>query len=181
MFNGTAQAYGPTAFETHAHARYLTEVARAFQADPRRPVWVQEVGAPRNVLPEHTVAPFIEATVDQLADTPELFGITWWCSHDVSRSLADFPELEYDLGLIDERGTIKKEGLVLRDAMRELRRRRTGVATQRPGLLLDPTVFTRRDLAPGGAFWERYMELARSGRHPRVTLAPSTVGAAVEV
>jgi endo-1,4-beta-mannosidase len=175
VFNGTAQLYGPDAFETHAHARYLTEVARAFQTDPQRQVWVQEVGAPRNVLPEPTVVPFIEATIDHLADTPELFGITWWCSHDVSRSLADFPELEYDLGLIDEAGTIKKEGLVLREAIRRLRQRRQdGVAdVERRGLLLDPVRYSRRDLAPGGAFWENYMSLAKSGRHPRVTLAAS--------
>lgn len=172
VFNGTAQVYGPDAFETRAHARYLTEIARAFQADPDRPVWVQEVGAPRNVLPRNSVAPFIEATVEQLADTPQLYGITWWCSHDVSRSLADFPELEYDLGLIDEHGAIKTEGRVLARAMEELRRsRRDAPAADRPRLLLDPTDVSRRDLAPGGAFWERYMDIARAGRHPRVTLA----------
>ncbi len=172
VFNGTAQVYGPDAFETRAHARYLTEVARAFQADPDRPVWVQEVGAPRNVLPRASVAPFIDATVEQLADTPQLYGITWWCSHDVSRSLADFPELEYDLGLIDEHGTIKTEGRVLARAMEELRRRRESVDhVDPPRLLLDPTDVSRRDLAPGGAFWERYMDIARAGRHPRVTLA----------
>ena len=173
VFNGTAQVYGPDAFETRAHARYLTEIARAFQADPDRPVWVQEVGAPRNVLPQASVAPFIEATVEQLADTPQLYGITWWCSHDVSRSLADFPELEYDLGLIDEHGTIKNEGRVLARAMDELRRRRRESVDDAdpPRLLLDPTDVSRRDLAPGGAFWERYMDIARAGRHPRVTLA----------
>ncbi|MFT4217835.1 MAG: cellulase family glycosylhydrolase [Micropruina sp.] len=173
VFNGTAQTFGPDAFETRAHARYLIEVARAFQTDPDRPVWLQEVGAPRNVLPASSVLPFIEATLDQLVDTPELFGITWWCSHDVSRSLADFPELEYDLGLIDEHGTIKKEGLVVAAAMNELRRRRAAGATdaERSTLLLDPTELTRRDLAPGGAFWEHYMTIARDGRHPRVTLA----------
>lgn len=181
VFNGTAQRYGPDAFETHAHARYLTEVARAFQTDPARPVWVQEVGAPRNVLPEPSVAPFIEATVAHLADTPELYGVTWWCSHDVSRSLADFPELEYDLGLIDEHGTIKKEGRVLAEAMNQLRRRRPGVVdADRPALLLDPTTVTRRDLAPGGAFWTRYMEVAKAGRHPRIDLVPAALAAPVE-
>ncbi len=172
VFNGTAQLYGPDAFETGAHARYLTEIARSFQADPDRAVWVQEVGAPRNVLPSASVPSFIEATVEQLADTPRLYGITWWCSHDVSRSLADFPELEYDLGLIDEHGRIKPEGRVLAQAMSELRLRHPDPAdADRPKLLLDPTTVNRRDLAPGGAFWTRYMDIARQGRHPRVTLA----------
>ena len=63
-------------------------------------------------------------------------------------------------------------GRVLARAMEELRRsRRDAPAADRPRLLLDPTDVSRRDLAPGGAFWERYMDIARAGRHPRVTLA----------
>lgn len=187
VFNGTAQRFGPDAFETTAHARYLTEVARAFQTDPTRPVWVQEVGAPRNVLPESSVIPFIEGTVEQLADSPELYGITWWCSHDVSRSLADFPELEYDLGLIDEHGVIKPEGRALQAAIAEARiRRAAGVPTPTRTLKLDASgEGWRASLAPGGAFWERYLAVAREHGHPRVelrspdaSLVPDSVSAA---
>lgn len=182
VFNGTGQLYGPDAFETRAHARYMIEVARAFQSDPGRPVWLQEVGAPRNVLPAASVPSFIEATVEQLVDTPELFGITWWSSHDVSRSLADFPELEYDLGLIDEHGAIKPEGRTLAAAIDELRRRRAqpSTADDAPVLHLDPSEVTRRDLRPSGAFWDRYMSVAKTGRHPRVVLTPPTLAATME-
>ena len=31
--------------------------------------------------------PFLEATVRSAARTENLWGVTWWCSHDVSRSL----------------------------------------------------------------------------------------------
>ncbi|MFC6356224.1 glycoside hydrolase 5 family protein [Luethyella okanaganae] len=176
VFNGTAQRYGADSFETRAHARYLIEIARAFQSEPGRPVWAQELGAPRNVLPEASVTPFIEHTVAQLAEAPGLYGITWWCSHDVSRSLADFPELEYDLGLIDEQGAIKPEGRVLRSAIGEARARVANARDATPSpprsLRLDlGEVGGRAGLAPGGAFWLRYMEEARMHGHPLVELA----------
>jgi endo-1,4-beta-mannosidase len=173
VFNGTAQKYGPRAFETHAHARYLSELARAFQTDPARPVWVQEVGAPLNVLGRDDVDAFVRGTVAHLADAPELYGITWWCSHDVSRSLADFPPVEYDLGLIDEHGRAKPIARALTEAIAEARRARAdGVVPldARPTLELDAaTAAHRESLAPGGAFWERYMQTARDA-HPRIAL-----------
>lgn len=176
VFNGTAQRYGPDSFETRAHARYLAEVARAFQDDPRRPLWVQELGAPRNVLPEASIIPFIEDTVAHLADTPELYGITWWCSHDVSRSLADFPELEYDLGLIDELGVIKPEGRALQRAISAARSRISGgVVAPSHSVALDVSGDeVRASLAPGGAFWQRYMDAARQHGHPRIELTNQT-------
>lgn len=181
VFNNTAQLYGPDAFETAAHARYLTEIARAFQTDPDRPVWLQEVGAPQNVLPAASVDGFIRRTVAEMADTPELFGITWWCSHDVSRSLADFPELEYDLGLIDERGHTKPVAGVLRDAVLEARAvQAAGVVPLQGRSALDldlDAVGGREALAPGGAFWNRYMRAARDG-HPRVVLAEAAAESA---
>lgn len=170
VFNGTAQRYGPDAFATRAHARYLVEIARAFHAEPGREVWMQELGAPRNVLPEASVLPFIEHTMDALADAPELFGVTWWCSHDVSRDLADFPDLEYDLGLIDAQGRIKPEGAAFRDAIARWRSRPAATPASRAELHWDPADGGRAALAPGGALFDRYMDLAQSEGHPRIVL-----------
>ncbi len=172
VFNGTAQKYGPDAFETRAHARYLIEIARAFQTDVERPIWAQELGAPRNVLPAASIQPFIESTVAQLGEAPDLSGITWWCSHDVSRSLADFPPLEYDLGLIDEHGAVKAEGRWLADAVAEARRSGPVAPTSGIELRYDE-IGGRAALAPGGSFFTAYMDLARTAGHPRVTLVRS--------
>lgn len=171
VFNGTAQRYGPDAFETHALARYLIEVARAFHSDPARPVWLQEVGAPRNVLPAESVEPFIRGTVEHLRGAENLFGVTWWASHDVSRDLADFPELEYDLGLIDEHGEIKPDAWILRDAVADAANADApGTTAASLTLDIDP-VHGRAALAPGGEFFERYMSYARTHGHPRVVCA----------
>ncbi|KJY28650.1 hypothetical protein VR44_24895, partial [Streptomyces katrae] len=72
----------------------------AWAEDPDRPVWLQEVGAPAPLVPPEHAAEFAEATLAAALDCPGLWGVTWWCSHDVSRELADFPELEYGLGLL---------------------------------------------------------------------------------
>lgn len=96
-------------------ARYLCELAVAWSHDPARPVWLQEVGAPStHVSPEHS-GRFVTETLENLMGLEQLWGVTWWCSHDVSRELADFPELEYSLGLFDAEGRIKDAGRALRD------------------------------------------------------------------
>ena len=174
VFNGTAQRFGPDSFETRAHARYMVEVARAFQVDPERPIWLQEIGAPRNVLPEASVEPFIRETVAQAAGAG-LSGITWWCSHDVARGLGDYPELEYDLGLIDETGRIKREGRIVAEAVAEAAA--TPVERSTASLALDLADHGgRAALAPGGSFWNDYMTTARTFGHPRITLVGDRVG-----
>src|SRR5690625_6397727 len=69
---------------------------------------LQEIRSPLNVL-EATEAPdFFTRALRHAADCTNLWGVTWWCSHDVDRSLADFPPLEYSLGLIDAEGRDRK-------------------------------------------------------------------------
>ncbi|WP_415840881.1 glycoside hydrolase 5 family protein, partial [Nocardiopsis rhodophaea] len=121
VFNGTAQRHGPTGAATLHHAEYLVELATAWAPDPRRPVWLQEVGAPRPHVPPRSAAHFAEATVRNVATCANVWGVTWWCSHDVDRALADFPELEYDLGLLTVDREVKPAGRRLARIVEELR------------------------------------------------------------
>jgi hypothetical protein len=59
--------------------------------------WVQEIGAPEPFIPAADAPEFAGA---EPADLLRSVGRHWWCSHDVDRALADFPELEYTLGLL---------------------------------------------------------------------------------
>lgn len=101
--------------------RYLLELARAWSPDPARPLWLQEVGAPRTHVADEDAATFVSATIDAVVDTPGLEAVTWWCSHDVDRSLLDFPELEYSLGLFTSGGAAKPEARLLAERVPELR------------------------------------------------------------
>lgn len=94
-------------------ARYLCELALAWASDPTRQVWLQEVGAPSTHVSPERSGEFVTTTLRQVTSMDELWGVTWWCSHDVARSLADFPELEYSLGLFDEYGKLKPTGAAL--------------------------------------------------------------------
>ncbi len=173
VFNGTAQRYGPQGAATELHAAYVVELAKAWADDPARPVWLQEVGAPAPYIPPEQAADFAWATLAAVADCAGLWGITWWCSHDVDRALADFPELEYGLGLLTNAREVKPVGEAL---ARFIRERGPGAVTPpRTALVLDAgdaeTAPGRGVCAPGGAFFESWMRVASGGLRVGVVLA----------
>ncbi|MFC8275884.1 glycosyl hydrolase [Streptomyces sp. NPDC057271] len=172
VFNGTAQRYGADSVATGQHAAYLIELSKAWAEDPGRPVWLQEVGAPTPHIAPDRAAAFTRTTVAAALDCPDLWGITWWCSHDVDRSLADFPELEYSLGLLTGGGAVKPAGRALADAVAEFRGLAHRPRARTTALVLDlPDEAERSACAPGGAFFEAFMRLAADGARPTVVLA----------
>lgn len=169
IFNGTAQRYGGRSVASDRHAEYLIELSRAFATDPNRPVWLQEVGAPSNCLTPDEMPGFLEATVRSAARTENLWGVTWWCSHDVSRELADFPDLEYSLGLIDQDGEIKPIGRRFAEIIPELRERRA-VPARPVGIVIDvdpdETPVSRGAMSPGGTIFQAWVDACTAGLDP---------------
>lgn len=170
VFNGTAQGYGALSDAGVRHAEYLIELATAFAVDPERPVWLQEVGAPMNHLAAADAPDFLERTVRAAADTAGLWGVTWWCSHDVSRRFADFPELEYSLGLLDTEGAVKPIGRRFAEVAADLRGRSAAPVPRTVAVVVpvdDQDVpLSRAELAPGGGVFEEWMRLAAGGHRP---------------
>jgi len=140
-------------------ARYLCELAVAWSDDPERPVWLQEVGAPLTHLSPAKVPDFIRATMRHLHGCDQLWGVTWWCSHDVSRTLADFPEVEYSLGLLDTHGRVKPAGHALAEAIADW-----STTTPAPMDVLtfsgDDLPQARAETAPGGDLFTAWMQRA---------------------
>ncbi len=172
IFNGTAQRYGGMSEESLRHAEYLMELSRGFASDVQRPVWLQEIGAPLNCLTAEEAPLFCVEAVRRAADSPALWGVTWWASHDVDRALGDFPDLEYSLGLFDAEGRVKPIGRAFAEVAEEVRRR-PAPAPVRPEAVVvpvdaDDVPLSRGDLAPGGAVFTRWMELAAAGSRPTV-------------
>ncbi|MFG3226075.1 glycosyl hydrolase [Kitasatospora sp. NPDC048194] len=175
VFNGTAQRYGARSTATAQHAAYLVELSKAWAEDPARPVWLQEVGAPAPHIAPEDAARFTGATVAAVLDCPDLWGVTWWCSHDVHRSLADFPELEYGLGLLTTDRQVKPAGARLAEAAAEVRRswrppkpRGTAVVVATGDEVTSPR---RSVCGPGGPVYEAFMRLAEEGARPTAVLA----------
>ncbi|MFE2561957.1 glycosyl hydrolase [Streptomyces sp. NPDC059352] len=173
VFNGTAQRYGGESIAAGQHAAYLIELSKAWAEDPRRPVWLQEVGAPAPHIPADRAARFAETTIEAVLDCPDLWGVTWWCSHDVDRSLADFPELEYSLGLLTNDRRPKPAGTRIARIIEDVRARGHRPRPRTTALVLDlpDDGPDRSTCAPGGAFFEAFMYLAGSGVRPTAVLA----------
>ncbi|MFB8776984.1 glycoside hydrolase 5 family protein [Streptomyces broussonetiae] len=167
VFNGTAQRYGRTSVPTEHHGAYLVELSKAWAGQPHRPVWLQEVGAPAPLVPAEHAAAFTEATIKAVLDCPDLWGITWWCSHDVSRTLADFPELEYGLGLLGSDRRAKDTAAVLAAAARAAH---PAPAPRTTALVVPADPALRGRLAPGGPVFEAFFRLAADGARPTTVL-----------
>ncbi|NSC25296.1 glycosyl hydrolase, partial [Streptomyces albus subsp. chlorinus] len=167
---------------TEHHAAYLVELSKAWALEPHRPVWLQEVGAPQPHIPADRAAAFTRATVEAALDCPDVWGVTWWCSHDVPRRLADFPELEYSLGLFTEDQRPKPAARALAEVARDRRAAPRPAAPRTTALVLDAhpegpeshaegTRPGRSVCAPGGSFFEAFARLTARGARPAVVLA----------
>ncbi|MCP1501323.1 hypothetical protein J2Y89_000067 [Curtobacterium herbarum] len=179
VFNGAARLHGAMGAGSVRHGEYLLQLAAAWNERADRPNWLQEVGAPTNVVDVADAPDFTEQTIRHALDVQHLAGITWWCSHDVSRSLADFPELEYDLGLLTNDGRVKPTGERFREMALAFGDGRSEAPTPpSTALVLDdvapdgaPRSGTRADSAPGGRFAAAWLSLAeQDGRGPQVVL-----------
>jgi hypothetical protein len=168
VFNGTAQRHGRTGTATEHHAAYLVELSKAWADDPHRPVWLQEVGAPAPLIPAEHAAAFTGATVTNVLDCTDVWGVTWWCSHDVGRELADFPELEYSLGLLTNDRKPKPAAETLARIIEE--RRPYAPAPRTTALVVD-TAPGRSVCAPGGTVFEAFARLTADGARPTTVLA----------
>lgn len=167
VFNGVSAIDGPLGPATVTHADYLVALAAAHAPDPARPVWLQEVGAPRPDIGEADAPAFVRGMLGSVTANPALWGVTWWCSHDLDRGLADFPEREYDLGLFTVDHEIKPATRELASVIRELRAGPVPAPAPRRALVCDVDLRAeperRAEVAPGSPFHREWVRLRESG------------------
>lgn len=179
IFNGVADRYGALSDESVRHAEWMIELSRAFATDPDRAVWLQEVGAPDRHLAEHEMPGFLERTVAAALTTERLHAVTWWCSHDVSRTLGDFKDLEYSLGLLDVDNRVKPLGRRYAEVVADARRATPTPVPRTTAVVVEvdehDLPLRRSDLAPGGAVFGAWHDLRAAGE--AVTVVTSTTAA----
>lgn len=167
VFGGVGPRFGQGHPALAAFARYLVELAAAWSDDPTRPVWLQEVGAPSTHVTADQAPDFLRATLEQLDGAPNLEAVTWWCSHDVSRTLPDFPELEYSLGLLDAQGHAKPIGRQLAEMVPDLRRRPIAEPAQdRPSVTFAAADGLRSATNPHSAVFDQWLAGHLAGATP---------------
>lgn len=179
IFNGVAGRYGALSDESVRHAEWMIELARAFATDLDRPVWLQEVGAPDRHLAESEMPEFLERTVAAALTTERLHAVTWWCSHDVSRDLGDFKDLEHSLGLLDVDNRVKPLGRRYAEVVADARRSAPAPTPRTSAVVVDvdeaDLPLRRTDLAPGGPVFEHWHRLRAAGE--AVTVVTSRTAA----
>ncbi|MFC7614534.1 hypothetical protein ACFQV2_14370 [Actinokineospora soli] len=160
VFNGVSRLDGPLGPATTSHADYLVSLAAS--TAPDRAVWLQEVGAPRPDIPEEHAEEFVRTTLDTVAPNPALWGVTWWCSHDIDRALLDFPAREYDLGLFTVDHQPKPAARALAAFARSQPTPVTAPALECPvDLLSEP--HRRAEVAPGSPFHTEWVRRRQAG------------------
>ncbi|QOQ38074.1 glycoside hydrolase 5 family protein [Trueperella pecoris] len=175
VFGRVGPRLGAGAPELEWYSRYLCELAAGWSADPDRGVWLQEIGSPSNYVDPADAAGFLTANIDRLlgaeggGTAPNLQAITWWCSHDVSRNLVDFPEVEYTLGLFDSDGDIKPIGSAYKEAI-ERYSDAEPTRIERPTMAITLTP-DGRDLADAShEFFDSWMASTLNGDVPRIVV-----------
>ena len=163
-FTGALERYGPQGTGTTWLARYMIELAIAHHTDPKRQVWLQEFGMSSTWAAPEIVARFPREVLTTL-DTTEVWGATWWSSHDISTSLGGFLPLEHDLGLLSVDNKVKPAGAAFQEAVSAARSLPPSPSDEsRVGLVL-PT-----ETEPGLTFADAFFALVDRGVRPAVVL-----------
>ncbi len=175
LFTGAMELYGPMETGCVRLAEYSIELANAYARDLSRPVWLEEFGINKNWMPEAQMAEFAERTIRSAATCSNLWGMTWWCSHDVDERYVGMDPLEYGMGLLDINNGVKPVGKRISELIREFRNHPVQPMAKRTALVLPDDLFSNPETPqkpyPGWHFARRYMEMAQEGLSPAVVLS----------
>ncbi len=162
-FGPIYKKYGPLSTAAKHYSEFLVQYIQAFSTHGARTIWIEEDGCSKQWMPESLIPDWAEASVRNAASCDHLFGITWWCSHDVGERFTGFNKLEYDLGLYTNDRRLKPLGKRLAALIAEFDRTPPQVL-KRPHALVIPNDEGSDDLL------ERYMRLVDSGVRAQIVL-----------
>lgn len=155
--------YGPLSIEATHYAEFLIQYMQAFSASGSRAIWIEEDGCSKVWVREDLIPHWAEASIRNAATCDHLFGITWWCSHDVNPRFRGFNRLEYDLGIYTNDRRLKPLGRRIRELIEEFDR-------TPPRVLARDTALVIGDDAGSDVLLERYMNAVRGGTRPQIIL-----------
>ena len=164
-FTGALQ-FGAESEEALCLQEYNAELANAYAEDPKRKVWIQEFGiSPEWTAPEN-FKNFIFQSMLNAMRSDNLWGYTFWCSHDVSRQYK-FNSLEYDLGLFDTENRLKPVGKAYKECIAAIK------AGARPAALEKgiAAVIDESEPFDGWKYGKLFADNVRKGRHLQFVLS----------
>lgn len=165
-FTGATQ-YGFHSEENLCLQEFLIELANAYANQEDRPVWVQEYGITDAWADPADFEEYVRHTMMAATRSENLWGFTWWCSHDISPVYQDFDPIEYNLGLLTVKNTVKPLGEYVRRCICDIKNGEALPALQTgPALIIDDSKPFR-----GWTYGEAYADFLREGIHAKFVLA----------
>jgi endo-1,4-beta-mannosidase len=156
--------YGPLSTAATHYSEFLVQYMQAFSHDGKRSIWIEEDGCSKQWMREDLIPRWAEASIRHAASCDHLFGITWWCSHDVNRRYTGFNKLEYDLGLYSNDRKLKPLGRMYQSLIREFDQHPPSIAQRRAAIVIPDAMGSDDMLA-------EYMRHIERGVGPQVVLA----------
>ena len=170
LFSGALERFGRSAVESIHLAPFMQEIAQAYAKDPvNRKYWVQEFGTVSVKLDEE-VFDFMRKSIEAMYTQNNLWGITWWCSNNISKEYTVFSRKEYELGLFDNDNKITESGKMFANMIKKYNenpvkpQKRTSAIVWKNDKNLDN---------PSDVTWEngkRYADCVRQGIYPAIIL-----------
>lgn len=162
-FSKTIDRYGITAKETLRLPNYMIEMAKAYCSDLDKMYQVQEFGmADQWFETEDQLNRFIVGTLDNCASEKNMWGVTWWCSHDISDRFTGFLDFEHNLGLIDVHNNPKPAGLIFKEYIKNYKQGEKKAIIPTKALIIKKGSGDDDDYTNA----ERYMRLVHDGVYP---------------
>lgn len=125
-FTGTNERFGWNDERTYSLPLYMTELSKAYTEDVENRLFqLQEFGVADDwVKEEDVLEKYIYNTLDCCAREKNVWGITWWCSHDISDEFEGFMKMEHHLGLVDINNKPKAGGRIFKKYIEEFKNRK---------------------------------------------------------
>jgi hypothetical protein len=151
-------------------AEYMVELARAYQANDHRQVWVQEVGTSSEWMPESYLSEYATTLLQNAAACQNVWGFTWWCSHDIDPAMKGFLSLEYALGVLDQQNRVKPLGRTLSKLAEEWRKNPPAVISRPVALVIPDKGLSKSGDPADWSIAKQYMDLVSRGVRPAIVL-----------
>jgi hypothetical protein len=151
-------------------APFMAEVAKAHSNNINRKYWIQEFGtADANFNDE--MDEFIVKSMEAMYTIENLWGITWWCTNNVSSEYTAFDPLEYSLGLLDVNNKITPSGECFKRMVTDYKAGNYTAPKRTKAILLqsEDTIGTYNPTIAWDA-GHRYAECIREGIYPQIIL-----------
>jgi hypothetical protein len=160
---GLFAQFGPRSTQATHYGEFLVQYLQAFADDPHRPVWIEEFGCSKQWVEVASIPDWADASIRNTAGCENVFGLTWWCSHDPNRRFSGMNTLEYDLGLYTNDRVLKPIGARLRDLIASFDASPPEVIARREAMVIP-------DNAGANGVMDRYMRLIDSGTRAKIVL-----------